>query len=106
MEKLFYRYLGHFYIIWNFTSIWITDKIENGTTEVVDFGDPCSLPKACKNKMEINGMKNSHIRDGVAVCEFLSWLNSKDLRNKILAVNYASRKHGGTGAIYILLRKF
>ena len=36
----------------------------------------------------------------------LSWLNSKDLRNKILAVNYASRKHGGTGAIYILFRKF
>ncbi len=44
--------------------------------------------------------------EGTIKNNILSWLNSKDLRNKILAVNYASRKHGGTGAIYILLRKF
>ena len=44
--------------------------------------------------------------EGTIKNNILSWLNSKDLRNKILAVNYAWRKHGGTGAIYILLRKF
>ena len=44
--------------------------------------------------------------EGTIKNNILSWLNSKDLRNKILAVNYASRKHGGTGAIYILIRKF
>ena len=44
--------------------------------------------------------------EGTIKNNILSWLNSKDLRNKILAVNYASRKHGGTSAIYILLRKF
>ena len=44
--------------------------------------------------------------DGVIKNNIISWLNTKDFRNKILAVNYASKKHGGSGAIYILLRKF
>ena len=43
--------------------------------------------------------------EGIIKNNIISWLNTKDLRNKILAVNYASKKHGGTGAIYILLRK-
>ena len=44
--------------------------------------------------------------EGVIKKNIVSWLNTKDLRNKILAVNYASNKHGGSGALYILLRKF
>ena len=43
---------------------------------------------------------------GVIKSNILTWLNSKDLRNKILAVNHASKKHGGQGAIYIFLKKF
>jgi Xaa-Pro aminopeptidase len=35
---------------------------------------PVTLMKACKNAKEIAGMKNCHLRDGVAVVEFLSWL--------------------------------
>ena len=44
--------------------------------------------------------------EGIIKNNIVSWLNAKDIRNKILAVNYASKKHGGSGAIYILLRKF
>ena len=44
--------------------------------------------------------------EGIIKNNIISWLNTKDFRNKILAVNYASKKHGGSGAIYILLRKF
>ena len=44
--------------------------------------------------------------EGVIKNNIISWLNNKSLRNKILAVNNASKKHGGSGAIYILLRKF
>ena len=44
--------------------------------------------------------------EGVIKNNIISWLNNKSLRNKILAVNHASKKHGGSGAIYILLRKF
>ena len=44
--------------------------------------------------------------EGVIKNNIISWLNNKSLRNKILAGNHASKKHGGSGAIYILLRKF
>ena len=40
--------------------------------------------------------------EGVIKNNIISWLNNKSLRNKILAVNHASKKHGGSGAIYIL----
>ena len=44
--------------------------------------------------------------EGAIKNNIVSWLNTKGLRNKILAVTYASNKHGGSGALYILLRKF
>ena len=44
--------------------------------------------------------------EGIIKNNIVSWLNTKELRNKILAVNHASNKHGGSGAVYILFRKF
>ena len=44
--------------------------------------------------------------EGVIKKNIINWLNAKNIRNKILAVNHASNKHGGSGALYILLRKF
>ena len=43
---------------------------------------------------------------GIIKNNILNWLNTRKLRNKILAVNNASKKHGGLGALYIFLRKF
>ena len=40
--------------------------------------DPCILPKACKNKAELNGTKAAHIRDAAAMVEFLAWLDAAD----------------------------
>ncbi len=39
--------------------------------------DPCSLPKACKNADEIAGSVAAHLRDGVALCELLAWLEAQ-----------------------------
>jgi Xaa-Pro aminopeptidase len=36
--------------------------------------DPCQLPKACKNPVEIEGARKAHIRDGAAVTRFLAWM--------------------------------
>jgi len=36
--------------------------------------DFCQLQKAIKNSCELNGIRQAHIRDGVAVCKFLYWL--------------------------------
>jgi Xaa-Pro aminopeptidase len=40
----------------------------------VDVGaDPCTLAKACKTAAELRGIQAAHVRDGVAVVEFLKW---------------------------------
>lgn len=36
--------------------------------------NPILLPKACKNQVEQKGAINAHIRDGIAICRFLFWL--------------------------------
>ena len=35
--------------------------------------DPASLPKAVKNKAELDGARAAHIRDGAALTRFLAW---------------------------------
>jgi Xaa-Pro aminopeptidase len=37
--------------------------------------DPCALPKAIKNKVEIEGMQQAHVVDGAAVTRFFAWLS-------------------------------
>jgi Xaa-Pro aminopeptidase len=37
--------------------------------------DPCILPKACKNPAEIQGARDAHMVDAVAIIEFLAWLD-------------------------------
>jgi Xaa-Pro aminopeptidase len=49
---------------------------DNGGT-VLTGEDPCALPKACKNPTEIEGMRQAHQRDGVAVCTTLAWLDEQ-----------------------------
>jgi len=44
--------------------------------KTVQWGDdPCVLPKARKNAAEIAGSRAAHLRDGVAMVEFLAWLD-------------------------------
>ena len=41
--------------------------------------NPISLPKACKNPVEIAQARISHGRDGSVMCEFLAWLDAQPL---------------------------
>ena len=52
----------------------IFGALEAGGATIVRRRDPAVLPKACKNPVEVQGMKNAHVRDGVAVARFLRWL--------------------------------
>ena len=45
--------------------------------------DPCLLAKARKNSAELEGFRRSHIRDGIAMCQFLAWLD-----REVAAGNY------------------
>jgi Xaa-Pro aminopeptidase len=38
--------------------------------------DPIALLKACKSEIELDGFRQAHIRDGVALTKFLCWLDS------------------------------
>lgn len=43
-------------------------------TSVLEMTSPITLPKSIKNQAELNGIRNSHIRDGEALTAFLHWL--------------------------------
>lgn len=41
--------------------------------------NPILLPKSCKNHVEQKGAINAHIRDGIAMCRFLFWLEKNGI---------------------------
>lgn len=56
------------------TAAWVVDRLTEHGAIMVKGDDPCVLPKACKNAVEIQGAREAHRRDAVAVCRFLAWL--------------------------------
>ncbi|EOX4083318.1 aminopeptidase P family protein [Vibrio alginolyticus] len=59
------------------SNAWFKLVLQNAGASVVSKADPCLMPKAAKNAVEIAGMKACHIRDGVAMSKFLSWLDTE-----------------------------
>jgi Xaa-Pro aminopeptidase len=53
---------------------WIVDRLQSSGAKIRFAADPCLLPKACKNQVELAGIRAAHLRDGVAVTRFLAWL--------------------------------
>ncbi len=58
-------------------AVWISQRLREAGAAVKAAQDPCALPRACKNSTELAGMRESHIRDGVALCRFLAWVDGK-----------------------------
>lgn len=56
---------------------WIASRLEAAGAKLIAGDDPCVLPKALKNPVEITGMRNAHLRDGAALCGFLAWLDQR-----------------------------
>ena len=54
---------------------WLHQEVEVAKgAVVVDMPSLVALAKACKNPSEVNGLRESHVRDGVALTAFLAWL--------------------------------
>jgi Xaa-Pro aminopeptidase len=53
---------------------WVFDRLAASGAEIIRAADPCMLPKACKNTVELAGTREAHRRDGAAVTRFLAWL--------------------------------
>jgi Xaa-Pro aminopeptidase len=53
---------------------WVFDRLAAAGAQIHRAADPCMLPKACKNRVELDGTREAHRRDGAAVTRFLAWL--------------------------------
>ncbi len=54
---------------------WVEQRLRAAGADVRAGADPCLLPKACKNPVELDGARQAHLRDGVALTRFLAWLH-------------------------------
>ena len=71
----------------------IFTALENGGAEIVEIADPCVLPKAIKNAVEIAGHRAAQARDGAAVARFLHWLSVEAPRGGVSEIDAAERLH-------------
>jgi len=53
---------------------WLFDRLGAAGARVHRAPDPCQLPKARKNTVELEGTRAAHRRDGAALTRFLAWL--------------------------------
>lgn len=59
---------------------WIKISLEKHGNKILCQQDPCLLLKACKNKTELQGVRNAHLKDGIALTKFLHWID-KTIQN-------------------------
>lgn len=52
-----------------------TDCILKSAGKIKRGEDLCALPRACKNKTEIDGIQSAHRRDGAALVKLLAWVD-------------------------------
>lgn len=60
-------------------------------TEILDKPNPSTLMKACKNDIELENLKNAHIKDGVAVTKFMYWLKKNIGSQEITEMSAAEK---------------
>lgn len=58
------------------TNTWIANTLQEVNAQILEQADPCALPKACKNKIEVAGIIAAHKRDAIAMVNFLTWLDN------------------------------
>lgn len=70
-------------------SRWVADLLSGA--DLVTDTSPVTLMKARKNKTEIRGMRDAHLRDGVAMCRFLCWLDGAVGKDTITEISAADK---------------
>ncbi len=84
------------------SSAWYFDTLADSGAEVIRAADPCALPRACKNDVEIGGTRKAHARDGAALTRFLHWVATEGQINPPDEVGVVTRLEGfreATGAL-------
>lgn len=59
--------------------------------EIVRASDPCLLPKAIKNDLELRGAIQAHLQDGIALQRFFAWLQEQPLKGETTELSAAEK---------------
>jgi Xaa-Pro aminopeptidase len=84
------------------SSAWYFDTLRTVGAETVAAADPCALPRACKNDVEVEGARRAHRRDGAALTRFLHWLATEaqtSLPDEVEIVGKLEAFREATGAL-------
>ncbi|HEY5071537.1 MAG TPA: aminopeptidase P family protein [Caulobacteraceae bacterium] len=84
------------------SSAWYCEALDAAGATSVRGDDPCALPKACKNAVEVAGARRAHERDGVALASFLHWAGTeaqRTLPDELEVVSRLERFREATGAL-------
>jgi Xaa-Pro aminopeptidase len=76
------------------TPIHYLHLIEENGGKLLRGDDPIALPRAIKNGAELEGARQAHLRDGVAVCRFLHWLAEEGPKEKVSEIAAAKKLEG------------
>jgi Xaa-Pro aminopeptidase len=80
----------------------IFDRLAKAGARIKHAADPCQLPKACKNALEIEGMRKAHIRDGTALAKFLAWFDANAASGELTEIQVAETLEGYRRATGVL----
>jgi len=59
---------------------WFTEHLNAPASIIIEKTDPCVMLKACKNTIEQDGIRTSHLRDAIAVKNTIKWAkNTKSI---------------------------
>ncbi len=72
----------------------VLDRLHRAGATIKHQPDPCQLPKACKNPLEIEGMRKAHIRDGAAMVKFLAWFGDAAAGGDLTEIEAAEALEG------------
>jgi Xaa-Pro aminopeptidase len=69
---------------------WVVDTL--GTkANLLKKDSPIAMMKACKNPIELQGAHNAHLRDGVAMVNFLCWLEHVMKKGAVTEISAAEK---------------
>jgi Xaa-Pro aminopeptidase len=71
--------------------VWAATRLQAAGVALIRDADPVALPKACKNAVELGGIRRAHRRDGAAVSGFLGWLSRESKGGKLREIEASDR---------------
>ncbi len=73
------------------TPFAIANRLKQAGAILKKADDPVINLKAVKNSAEISGARSAHLRDGIAYCQFLAWLDTHPTPSKLTEICVAKK---------------